>query len=571
MDREGFPPRTRICDEEDSFSSYKREELATHRAEERKQQQQGKARKHHPIYASEEESDEDSYSRYKRWEATAARIAERKRKAEEEKPKVQRSWSPRHSREKSRSTDLRKDIGTSMFKDPWKQDSREHKKRNGMSGLKHTAEILHALPSPSIKPVRMKLENRWSTEESVSELLSGLKHRRVKADEMIDLKSGVKFHPFLAKDIEKNPVPTSPVQEIISSESSSKSSPRHWHAKPLRSNPKTPPGRPALLVRCSSDRIEAASPNAKRKELTAAEIEALFSAVEEEEVALASPPLISPNSPYKPLPPIPEVSPLKEEELLRAASTNANPKPARISSPLGSPLSHSRTPSSPLSSPTTSRRRSRTSPLYSAVISDPTWHSTPSTPVYLHGPIRLPTRPTDPPSPEERRSSVGTIDWTTFQNAISGPTGTYLMGGESPVVESATEEIVEWFEEFGFQSEGRVITAEEELGPIELPAAEVAQADFESEVIDEGVEVQTPPAEEEEDIERGPMVGNLEELQTLPIDTGVANDGKELGSWLRLSRESSIEEIERPRSNLSNLSDYLAHESKGMGPFTPSP
>ncbi|KAI9702124.1 MAG: hypothetical protein M1836_001468 [Candelina mexicana] len=568
MDREGFPPRTRLSDDEDSFSSYKREEYATIRAEERLQNL-GKARKHHPIFAQEEESDEDSYSRYKRWEAVAARTAERKRKAEEAKPKAHRTWSPRHSREKSQSADLRNDGNAAQFKDPWKQNSKEHKKRHGMHGLKHTAEKLHALPSPSIKPVRRKLENRSSTEESVSELLSGLKHRRIKADEMIDLKSGIKLHPFLAKDIEKMPPPTSPVQEIIARGSSSKLSPRHWHAKPLRSNPKTPSGRPALHVLCSPDRVEGASPDVKRKELTAAEVQALTSAVKEDEVALPSPPLISPNSPYKPLPAIPEVSPLKEEELLRAASSKGSPKQAQNASPFASPPSHSRKRSSPLSSPTTSRRRSRTSPFYSAVVSDPTWHSTPSTPVYLHGPIRFPTKPTDPPSPEQRKSSVGTIDWTTFQNAISGPTGTYLMGGESPVVESTTDEIVEWFEDFGFENEGRVLTAEDELAPVELPAADVAETEGESVVVDEGVEVGIAPTDEG-DI-RGSAMGHKQEVQTLPVGTTAGNVEEGAGSWLRLSRESSREEVERPRSNLSDLGEFLTQESKDLRPLAPSP
>ncbi len=558
-DREGFPPRTRIEDDEDSFSSYKREESVTIRAEER-MQQLGKSRKNHPIFAQEEESDEDSYSRYKRWEAVAARIAERKQKAEEAKPKAQRPWSPRHSWEKSRSVDLRRSPTSPQFRDPWKQDLRDHRRRHGMPGLRHSADFLHALPSPSIKPVRMKLENRWSTEESVSELLSGLKHRRVQADEMIDLKSGAKLHPFLAKDIEKITPLTSPVQEIIASPGTLKSSPRNWHARPLRSNPKTPPGWPAMLVRGSSDRSENTGPDQKQRESTTAEIQALAAAVEEEEVALSSPPLISPGSPYKPLPAIPEVSPLKEEELLRAASSTSSPKPAR-SDPQDSWLS------SPLNSPTTPRRRSRTSPLYSAVVSDPTWHSTPA-PVYMHGPIRLPIRPTDPPSPESRKSSVGTIDWTTFQDAISGPTGDYLMGGQSPVVEPTTDELVEWFEEFGFENEGKVVTAEEELAPIEMPAAEAAGAEDASVGIDEGVEIQTPPAEEER-IEASEMACSREEVQ-MPVDTGAANGEEELRSWLRLSRESSREELERPSSNLSDLSDYLAHETKGMESFTSS-
>ncbi|KAI9681232.1 MAG: hypothetical protein M1817_002514 [Caeruleum heppii] len=103
---------------------------------------------------------------------------------------------------------------------------------------------------------------------------------------------------------------------------------------------------------------------------------------------------------------------------------------------------------------------------------------------------RLSTRSVSIESMNRRNASAAeNLDWTAFQMAISGPTGSYLMGGADEHPEVAIDddaETLSWFESYGFDSEGRLVRSyvEEDglgeamhspeddwmyLAPVELP------------------------------------------------------------------------------------------------------
>ncbi|KAI9852616.1 MAG: hypothetical protein M1838_000064 [Thelocarpon superellum] len=104
----------------------------------------------------------------------------------------------------------------------------------------------------------------------------------------------------------------------------------------------------------------------------------------------------------------------------------------------------------------------------------------PLSPTFVHGPIRLEL--SSPQEPQMRKSSTDTLDWTAFQMAISGPTGDYLMGGDTSSDQVVDNDVAEWFTSYGFTSEGRMVehdevkeTDEEAESPswsppVELPA-----------------------------------------------------------------------------------------------------
>ena len=59
-----------------------------------------------------------------------------------------------------------------------------------------------------------------------------------------------------------------------------------------------------------------------------------------------------------------------------------------------------------------------------------------------------------------RIASSDELDWTAFQMAISGPTGDYLMEGDACSEPSGSDDIVEWFLTYGFESEGLLVQSE---------------------------------------------------------------------------------------------------------------
>lgn len=73
------------------------------------------------------------------------------------------------------------------------------------------------------------------------------------------------------------------------------------------------------------------------------------------------------------------------------------------------------------------------------------------------------------PSKHRRRATASDdVDWTAFQMAISGPTGDYLMAGDAHSESGSVDDLVDWFLEYGFDSEGVLIQSDEMEDPERL-------------------------------------------------------------------------------------------------------
>jgi hypothetical protein len=60
-------------------------------------------------------------------------------------------------------------------------------------------------------------------------------------------------------------------------------------------------------------------------------------------------------------------------------------------------------------------------------------------------------------TPSTHHQFAEDIDLTAFQMAISGPTGDYFMGGEGNPEVDGVDDIVDWFQSLGFESEGLLV------------------------------------------------------------------------------------------------------------------
>jgi hypothetical protein len=60
-------------------------------------------------------------------------------------------------------------------------------------------------------------------------------------------------------------------------------------------------------------------------------------------------------------------------------------------------------------------------------------------------------------TPSTHHQFAEDIDLTAFQMAISGPTGDYFMGGEGNPEVDGVDDIVDWFQSLGFESEGLMV------------------------------------------------------------------------------------------------------------------
>src|SRR5690606_18722425 len=75
---------------------------------------------------------------------------------------------------------------------------------------------------------------------------------------------------------------------------------------------------------------------------------------------------------------------------------------------------------------------------------------------FRHGPIRI--KKSDLPPVFEPDN---TLDWTAFQMAILGAGEFFDEGSEKYSEEREREEVREWFDGFGFENHGRLVTEEE--------------------------------------------------------------------------------------------------------------
>ena len=94
--------------------------------------------------------------------------------------------------------------------------------------------------------------------------------------------------------------------------------------------------------------------------------------------------------------------------------------------------------------------------------------STPCTltmPSFRHGPIRIKKSDLEPVFEPDN-----TLDWTAFQMAILGAGDFFDEGSEKYSEEAEREEILEWFEGFGFKNHGRLVTEERSEEPEPSPS-----------------------------------------------------------------------------------------------------
>lgn len=143
------------------------------------------------------------------------------------------------------------------------------------------------------------------------------------------------------------------------------------------------------------------------------------------------------------------------------------------------------------------------------------------------------------------------VDWTAFQMAISGPTGDYLMGGEASSDNGGTDEIVDWFLDFGFESEGLLVQTEETEEPAYVFDPDDAGDDYSD-------------YDDEDEDEDDPLSG------ITSIAAAVEGQLRMIEEEQRIRderREQSRDHGWTMSSNLTDLGDYLSFENYHGGPF----
>ncbi|KAI9798885.1 MAG: hypothetical protein M1833_004388 [Piccolia ochrophora] len=312
------------------------------------------------------------------------------------------------------------------------------------------------IKTPEIRGLRMSEVRKWAVSDSVTSLL----HRRKLAREDTD-RDGEPDSRSSSRQTQLTSSSTDSVEFDGSSPASSTDTllsatngnpqppPLDQHpafnppasvTEPLPERHDSPPKRPSLHLNISDQHVA--------------------SAVAEEEVALSHPPRIRGNCARQP----PRLA-----TILEVSTNQDDDKEAVVSSPARTiTIAFSAAGSSPSCN------------LPIPVLND----DYPTSPNILHGPIRL--------SVNRKSTAADSLDWTAFQMAISGPTGDYLMGGGSGVDDAdaepdgnVEEEIIEWFQSYGYSSEGLLLTTDDEdgdadseeecefedsLSPVELPA-----------------------------------------------------------------------------------------------------
>ncbi|KAI9827391.1 MAG: hypothetical protein M1826_006316 [Phylliscum demangeonii] len=125
-----------------------------------------------------------------------------------------------------------------------------------------------------------------------------------------------------------------------------------------------------------------------------------------------------------------------------------------------------------------------------------------------------------------RSTSIDDVDWTAFQMAISGPTGDFLMSGDAPSDDGVGDDVVDWFLDYGFVSEGLMV-----------------QSDADTSDDDDGDDDDAFLDHEMPD----------DALMPKPLASGPALAGDDDGATWKMS------------CNLSDLGDYLTYETYHVG------
>ncbi|KAI9815411.1 MAG: hypothetical protein M1832_005481 [Thelocarpon impressellum] len=142
----------------------------------------------------------------------------------------------------------------------------------------------------------------------------------------------------------------------------------------------------------------------------------------------------------------------------------------------------------------------------------------------IRGPVR-PMAPTDP-SDSPLKSQSEDLDWTAFQMAISGPTGGYLMGGDTTPSSADDDEIIDWFVSYGFETEGLLVNEDPTSAhaadfepvwadPVELPALDSAGSSARSSAVglsEEANDVVSQASNGADDVPANKMSCNLNDL-----------------------------------------------------------
>ncbi|KAI9819470.1 MAG: hypothetical protein M1827_006918 [Pycnora praestabilis] len=277
-------------------------------------------------------------------------------------------------------------------------------KHNNLLGLKPKKNMVRIAPfGPSN-----------SQKSRVSGLLSGKVFHRVEVDEMIDLRTGTKLNPFLPEDVKKASSVVSAIAKPHSTETLS----------PLLSVGDHQDQSPPQLSRSPTLEDLRDSINAVLEGNAS-----VTTAVAEKGVSLPTLPELPSMTKDSCLPAIPEKSPLRTRSMRQSVMGNIRPEQRPW------PELRLETIENPSRKPSTK---------------------------FLHGPIKVKHSPVETTF-LSRESALDQLDWSVFQVATGYPTIDLERDGDnSPTV----DDLLEWFESFGFESEGIMIRDPRDIKPI---------------------------------------------------------------------------------------------------------